>query len=72
MALVRALAEEFDQQQGPLDFRRACEEGVGECEACGEVELAAQMHYYAARHAMSSIPPNLESAATWSQVHVIG
>jgi len=33
---------------GVVECGGQCEEGVGECEACGEVEMIAKLHYAAA------------------------
>jgi len=44
------------------------EEGVGECEACGEVEMTAKLHYTAAMHALTCEPCDLAKISSHAQV----
>ena len=51
-----------------LDCSLQCEEGVRECEACGEVELCSALHYTAALHALAREPLHLDLVVTHAQV----
>ena len=53
---------------GLLDCSEQCREGLRECEACGELELMAQLHSTSARHAMTREPPDLEAVTVNAQV----
>ena len=53
---------------GLLDCSEQCREGLRESEACGELELSAQLHSTAARHAMTQDPPDLEAVTVHAQV----
>ena len=53
---------------GLLDCSEQCREGLRECEACGEVELSAQLHSTSAWHAMTRDPPDLEAVTVHAQV----
>ena len=68
MSLMKALAHAMKGDQGLLDCSKLCQEGIEECERCGEVELAAQMHYYLAWHVMTKVPINMENVLSHTQV----
>lgn len=68
MGLVKALAHGMEEDQGLLDCSKVCQEGIEECERCGEVEMAAQMQYYMAWHAMTKLPLNIEDVLSHTQV----
>lgn len=68
VSLVKALAHGMEEDWGLLDCREVCQEGMKECETCGEIELAAQMQYYLAWHAMTKVPHNLENVLAHTQV----
>ena len=51
-----------------LDCSVQCEEGIKQCEAVGDVELAAELHYIAALHLMSVEPCQLETVTINCQV----
>ena len=51
-----------------LDCSQQCEEGLKECDACGEVEMGAMLHYTAAIHALAGDIPKLEQVTSHAQV----
>ncbi len=51
-----------------LDCGWQCEEGVRECEACGEVELCSTLHFIAALHGLATEPVALDLVVAHAQV----
>ena len=61
----------FDLTQSEmLVCDRQCDEGVKECESYGDIELAAELCYVGALHAMSEVPPMLDVVVDKAQVCV--
>ena len=70
--LARSLVERSDGSEGGrlVECGGQCEEGVEECEACGEVELTAELNYTAALHALTCKPCDLAKISSHTQVGI--
>ena len=68
--LARSLVERSDGSEGLVECGGQCEEGVEECEACGEVELTAELNYTAALHALTCKPCDLAKISSHTQVGI--
>ena len=64
--LARSLVGRSDDGEGGRLVE--CEEGVEECEACGEVELTAELHYTAALHTLTCKPHDPAKISSHTQV----
>ena len=68
--LARSLVGKSNDGEGGrlVECGGQCEEGVEECEACGEVELTAELHYTAALHALTCKPRDPANTSSHTQV----
>ena len=70
--LARSLVGRSDGSEGGrlVECGGQCEEGVEECEACGEVELTAELNYTAALHTLTCKPRDLAKVSSHTQVGI--